>query len=83
MDGVSMAEQALVLSRQVGDRRREMQSLTYLAGQRYYFNDPTWQDLTERALNLARELGDKRYEADILIRIGSSYASSDSKRSNE
>jgi class 3 adenylate cyclase/tetratricopeptide (TPR) repeat protein len=81
--GMPMAEQALQMSRELGDRRREMQSLTRLASQRYYLNDPTWQDLADHALQLARELGDKRQEAEILTRIGSVYASSDPARSME
>lgn len=81
--GVSLAENALHLAQQLGDRRREVQSLSSLAAQRYYLNDPSWQELIERALELARELGDKRYEAGILIGIGSGYASSDPQRSTE
>jgi tetratricopeptide (TPR) repeat protein len=78
-----MAEQALALSRQLGDRRREMQCLGRLAGQRYFLNDPTWQDLMERALEMARELGDKRAEVDILTAVGEVYAMSDPARSQE
>jgi tetratricopeptide (TPR) repeat protein len=81
--GVSMAEQALALSRQLGDRRREMQCLGRLAGQRYFLNDPTWQELMEEALELARELGDKRTEVGILTAVGDIYAMSDPARSQE
>jgi len=81
--GTSMAQQALDMSRQFGDRRREMQSLARLASQRYYLNDPTWQELVERALEMARELGDKRTEAGILTAVGDVYSMSDPARSQE
>jgi predicted ATPase/class 3 adenylate cyclase len=81
--GVSMAEDALGLARTLGDRRREMQSLGAIASQRYYLNDPSWQEMAERALKLARELGDKRFEAGILTGIGNVYAFSDPERSTE
>ncbi|MCK4315576.1 MAG: AAA family ATPase, partial [Anaerolineae bacterium] len=75
--GVPMAEKALTLARQLGDRRREMQSLGAIANQRLWANDPTAWELAERALDLARQLGDQRYEVGILIRMGKVYAWSD------
>jgi len=79
--GIPMAQQALTLSRQLGDRRREMQSLAAIAWQRFYLNDPTRQEMAERALQLARQLGDQRFEVDILIGLGDVYASSEPERS--
>jgi tetratricopeptide (TPR) repeat protein len=75
--GVPMAEKALTLARQLGDRHREMQSLGAIANQRLWANDPTAWELAERALDLARQLGDKSYEVGILIRMGRVYAWSD------
>ena len=75
--GVPMAEKALTLARQLGDRRREMQSLGAIANQRLWANDPTAWELAERALDLARQLSDKSYEVSILIRMGKVYAWSD------
>lgn len=81
--GVPIAQQALALARQVGDRRREMRSLGAIAGQRYHLEDPTWQEMGERALEMARQLGDKRYEVSILTSIAGVYATSDPERSTE
>jgi predicted ATPase len=75
--GVPMAEKALTLARQLGDLRREMQSLGAIANQRLWANDPTAWELAERALDLARQLGDTSYEVGILIRMGKVYAWSD------
>ncbi len=75
--GIPMAQQALTLARQLGDRRREMQSLVAIANQRLWINDPTAWGLAERALELARQLGDRRYEVSILIGMGQVYAWSD------
>jgi predicted ATPase len=75
--GVPMAEKALTLARQLGDRHREMQSLGAIANQRLWANDPTAWELAERALDLARQLGDTSYEVGILIRMGKVYAWSD------
>ncbi|MCK4470578.1 MAG: tetratricopeptide repeat protein, partial [Anaerolineae bacterium] len=74
---VPMAEEALTLARQLGDRRREMQSLGAIANQRLWANDPTAWELAQRALDLARQLGDQSYEVGILIRMGKVYAWSD------
>jgi predicted ATPase/class 3 adenylate cyclase len=81
--GVPLAEEALRLARQVGDRHREMRCLGAIAGQRYMLNDPTWQATGEQALQMARELGDKRFEVGILTGVGSVYALSEPERSQE
>jgi tetratricopeptide (TPR) repeat protein len=72
--GIPMAQEALDLARQLGDQRREMQSLIAVARQRYWVNDPTGRELAERALELARQLGDQRHEVSILTAIGQVYA---------
>jgi len=75
--GVPMAEEALSLAQQLGDHRREMQSLVAIANQRLWVNDPTAWELAGRALELARQLDDQRYEVGILIGMGRVYAWSD------
>ncbi|MEE9617752.1 MAG: adenylate/guanylate cyclase domain-containing protein [Anaerolineae bacterium] len=75
--GIPMAEEALALARQLGDRRREMQSLVAIASQRLWVNDPTAWETAEHALDLARQLGDRSYEVGILLGMGGVYAWSD------
>jgi len=75
--GVPMAEEALTLAQQLGDRRREMQSLLAITNQRHFLNNSTWREMGERALELARQLGDQRHQALILTQIGTAYAWSD------
>ncbi|MBU0705550.1 MAG: AAA family ATPase [Chloroflexi bacterium] len=75
--GIPMAQQALVLAQQLGDRRREMQSLVAIANQRLWVNDPTAWETAEHALDLARQLGDTSYEVSILLGMGGVYAWSD------
>ena len=74
---IPMAEEALKLSRQLGDQRREMQSLIAIVNQRLALGDPSWQEPGERALELAQQLGDEHYEARLLIGMGRIYAMSD------
>jgi tetratricopeptide (TPR) repeat protein len=80
---LTMAEEALALARQLGDRRREMLILGVMAGQNFVLNDPAWQELAEDALELARELGDRRYEIGMLSSFGDIYVVSDPERSVE
>ena len=75
--GIPIAQQALALARQLGDRRREMQSLVAIASQRLWVNDPTAWETAEHALDLARQLGDRSYEVGILLGMGQVYAWSD------
>ena len=77
----TMAEEALALARQLGDRRREMLILGAMGGQKYTLFDPTWADLTEESIALARELGEHRYEIGILSSIGNVFVVSDPERS--
>ncbi|MBN1876149.1 MAG: AAA family ATPase [Anaerolineae bacterium] len=83
LEGAHLAEQALALARQIGDRPREMACLGAIAAHRYTLNDPSWYDVGEQALQLARELGDRRFEVGMLTGIGRVYASSDPARSME
>jgi class 3 adenylate cyclase/tetratricopeptide (TPR) repeat protein len=68
--GVPMAQQALDLSRQLGDRHREMQSLLAITNQRLVLDDPNAWQSAEQALSLAQELGDRQYEVNILVGFG-------------
>jgi class 3 adenylate cyclase/tetratricopeptide (TPR) repeat protein len=78
-----MAEEALALARQIGDRRREMLVLGAMGGQKYTHFDPTWKDLAEETIALASELGDKRIEIGILSSLGNVFVMSDPERSVE
>lgn len=65
--GVSMAQEALALARQLGDRRREVNSLMRLGPLYYELRDPRWREVGEQALGLLRELGDLRNQAHLLL----------------
>ena len=75
--GVPLALEALELSQQIGDKRREMNCLLAIAGQRNLLNDPTWVKIGDQALALAREIGDRQYEAMILLGLGHAYVGRD------
>ena len=75
--GMQMAEEALALAQQLGDKRREMRCLFRIANARLTLNDPSWRELAERALALARELGDLRTEVNLLMSIGGKYGMDD------
>ncbi len=75
--GIPMAQKALELAQQLGDRRREMESLIAIVNHRLALSDPEWQPLAERALELARQLQDEHYEARLLIGMGGVFAFSD------
>jgi len=53
-----MAQQALTLAQGLGDRRREMRSLSAMARQCIWLSDPKGLEFAERALDLARQLLD-------------------------
>lgn len=75
--GLSMAGEALALSRQIGDRPRELECLLAIINQRLALNDPNWRALAEEALELARETQNRTFEARILVGMGGIYAFSD------
>lgn len=77
MQGIPLAEEALQLAQSIGDKRREMNCLLTITGQRNLLNDPTWMEVGDRALALAREIGDRQYEAMILLGIGHAYVGRD------
>ncbi|HQK12803.1 MAG TPA: adenylate/guanylate cyclase domain-containing protein [Anaerolineae bacterium] len=75
--GIPMAQRALELAQQLGDRHREMESLIAIVNLRLALSDPSWHPLAERALELARQLQDLHYEARLLISMGGIFAFSD------
>jgi predicted ATPase/class 3 adenylate cyclase len=75
--GMELAQEALTLSQQLGDKRRELESLIAIANQQLTFSDPAWHQQAERALALAQEIGDKQYEARLLVGMGGIFAFSD------
>lgn len=76
-EGIPMALEALELSRKIGDKRREMNSLLAIVSQRNLMNDPTWVEVGDQALALAREIGDRQYEAMILLGMGHAFVGRD------
>lgn len=82
-EAIPMAQQALLLAQQLGDRYREMQCLIAIARQRFWLNDPSGWEFAQRALELARQLGDRRYEVGILVNLGQLCAPSEPERSVE
>jgi len=75
--GIQMAQEALELSRKIGDRRRELESLLANINQCLALSDPAWCSLAEEALELARETRNRTFEARILVGMGGIYAFSD------
>ncbi|MBN1249339.1 MAG: AAA family ATPase [Anaerolineae bacterium] len=76
--GIPMAREALRLSREIGDVRRELDSLLARVNQSLALSDPIWQDLADEALELARVSENRTYEARILVGMGGIYAFGDS-----
>lgn len=81
--GLQMAEEALSLAKQTGDKRRIMQSLDAVADIRFILNDPGWRELADHALSLAKEFGDLRAEVKLLLAISGKYGSDDLPRGRE
>lgn len=75
--GTALAEQALSIAQDIGDQRRELQSLAAIARQRLWVNDPSAWGIAESALDLARQMGDQRHQVGILVGMGQVYAWSD------
>ncbi len=81
--GLQMAEQALDLSRELGDRRRELSSLMSVARIRLTLRESNSLNIAEEALALARQLGDLPTEVSMLLRIGNAYGMDNLSRSRE
>ncbi len=80
---LQMAEQALDLSRELGDKRRELSSLMSVARIRLTLRESNSLAIAEEALALARQLGDLRTEVSMLLRIGNAYGIDNLSRSRE
>ncbi len=72
-EGIPQAEEALHLSREIGDRHREMESLAAVAGHRFLRNDPEWNRIGKEAIAIAEELGDKKTQVELLLGLAGAY----------
>jgi hypothetical protein len=72
-----LAQEAIELSRKLGDPKRELDSVIAVINQRLVLSDPEWQPLAEEALELARASGERSYEARLLVGMGGIYAFGD------
>lgn len=72
-EGVPQAEEALRLSREIGDPYREMQCLAAVAGHRFLLNDPNWQEFGQKAIAIADELGDQKTKVEFLLGLAGAY----------
>jgi tetratricopeptide (TPR) repeat protein len=82
-EGLRLAQQALALARQAGNRRGEMDSLSAVARLSQFLHDPAGRQLAEQALTLARELGDLPTEVNLLFDMAQAYGPDDAQRSQE
>ncbi len=81
--GLKMAQEALGLTQQAGDKRREMQALLAVGNLQQLLKDPAWRELETQALELSRQLGDLRTEVGLLLGIGGSYGMDNLELSSE
>lgn len=72
-EGIPQAEEALYLSRELGDRYREMLSLAAVAGHRFLSNDPNWQEYGQQALIIADEIGDQKTKIEFSLGLAGAY----------
>jgi class 3 adenylate cyclase/predicted ATPase len=81
--GLRMAQEALALVQQMGDKRRETHALVAVAGLRLLLKDPAWQELGQQAFELSRQLGDLRMQTGLLLGISDALGMDDLQRSME
>jgi class 3 adenylate cyclase/tetratricopeptide (TPR) repeat protein len=81
--GLSLAQEALVLARRIGDRPRELQATIAVTRLSFFLRRPKARELAERALAMARELGDLRAEVSLLLGFSMIYGTDDLPRSEE
>jgi class 3 adenylate cyclase/predicted ATPase len=81
--GLKMAQEALSLTQQAGDKRREMRALLAVGNLQQLLKDPAWREFGAQALELSRQLGDLRTEVGLLLGIGGSYGMDNLERSSE
>ncbi len=72
-EGIPQAEEALHLSREIGDPYREMLSLAAVAGHRFLKNDPEWLKFGQEAFNIAEQLNDKKTQVELLLGLAGAY----------
>lgn len=65
--GLAMADEALNLARQIGDRHRQLGALMVKSGLLSARGDSLAGDYAREALGLARELGDAKHEVSLLL----------------
>jgi predicted ATPase len=82
-EDLAMKEEALSQARKIGDRHREMQSLSAIANIKYVLKDPIWKEIAQQAIDLARQLGDLKTEVSLLLSFQSAYGLDDLPRSRE
>jgi predicted ATPase/class 3 adenylate cyclase len=82
-EGLRLAQQALALARQAGNRRGEMDSLSAVARLSQFLHDPAGRQLAEQALMLARELGDLPTEVNLLFDMAQAYGPDDAPSSQK
>ncbi len=80
---LNMSKEALSLARKIGDRHREMNSLSSMAGIQFTLKNPSWKENAQQALDLARQLGDIKTEVGILLGLRDTYGVDDLPRSRE
>lgn len=72
-EGLRMADQALELSRKIGDKHREMFSLMAKARLLQMAGDPLGLTITNEALGLAQELEDATNQITLLLALADEY----------
>lgn len=75
--GLRMAQDALGLAQQAGDKRREMYALVSLAQLQQLLKDPSWLESGDQAFELSRQLGDLHMQVGLLLGISDSLGMDD------
>jgi tetratricopeptide (TPR) repeat protein len=70
-NALDMADEALELSRKLGDLDRELKSMSTISRLQFLARHPERYQTTESALALARQLEDRSTEVDMLLALGS------------
>ncbi len=76
-EGIPQAEEALALSRELGDQHRELMSLSAVVNHKILVKDPDWKNLGEEAIAIAEDLGDNRKKVDLLLMMTDAYGLDD------
>jgi class 3 adenylate cyclase len=82
-EGLNMADQALVISRQLGDKHRELFSLIAKAHLLHIRGDTQGVVLGMEALELARQLEDMDTQVTLLLGLSQAYGMEDVKRESD